>query len=189
MGLDMTLSKKHYVKNWSHNDKKDQYSVIVKKGGKKFEDIDTKKISNIEEEVMYWRKANAIHKFFVDKAQGGTDDCRDAYIEEDVLEELLSHCEAILASTELVSGTINNGYGYKKNEVTGEMERYENTQEGKVLKDSSVAHKLLPTTSGFFFGGTDYDEYYWQDIQETAEMLRKEKAGGWVGDYYYHSSW
>jgi len=25
---------------------------------------------------------------------------------------------------------------------------------------------VLPTQKGFFFGGTDYDEYFWQDVEE-----------------------
>ncbi len=31
MGLDMYLSKKTYVKQWAHNEKKDQFSVSIKK--------------------------------------------------------------------------------------------------------------------------------------------------------------
>ena len=32
-------------------------------------------LTNIAEEVAYWRKANAIHKWFVDNVQDGEDDC------------------------------------------------------------------------------------------------------------------
>ena len=32
--------------------------------------------SHIAEEVAYWRKANAIHQWFVDNVQDGEDDCR-----------------------------------------------------------------------------------------------------------------
>ena len=31
---------------------------------------------------------------------------------------------------------------------------------------------LLPTTDGFIFGSTDYDEDYYDDVERTAEMLR-----------------
>jgi len=47
---------------------------------------------------------------------------------------------------------------------------------------------LFPTSSGFFFGGTEYDEYYQQQVSETIEMitdLLKEEGG----DYYYQASW
>lgn len=36
-----------------------------------------------------------------------------------------------------------------------------------VLEDHSLAEKLLPTMSGFFFGGTDYDEYYFEDVRQV----------------------
>lgn len=32
---------------------------------------------------------------------------------------------------------------------------------------------LLPTKPGFFFGSTEYDEYYYSDIDETIEILEK----------------
>lgn len=62
----------------------------------------------------------------------------------------------------------------------------------EVLADHSKAPELLPTTEGFFFGGTDYDEYYFQDVQDTIniiEPLLKELEENSMGDIYYQSSW
>lgn len=42
-----------------------------------------------------------------------------------------------------------------------------------VLDDRSKAEKLLPTMDGFFFGSTQYDEMYWQDVQYTLDKLEK----------------
>ena len=42
-----------------------------------------------EEELMYWRKANAIHKFFVDNAAHGVDDCQPVQVTLDVLKDLI----------------------------------------------------------------------------------------------------
>lgn len=58
--------------------------------------------------------------------------------------------------------------------------------------EPEVAAKLLPTASGFFFGGTDYDEYYFQDVDWTAKRLAElaslpEGMNGF--DFYYSSSW
>ena len=60
----------------------------------------------------------------------------------------------------------------------------------EVLKHPEKAEELLPTQEGFFFGTTEYDEWYFDDIQETIEICewcldeRKEY------DYFeYHSSW
>lgn len=36
----------------------------------------------------------------------------------------------------------------------------------RVHDDHSLAAQLLPTQEGFFFGGTDYDEWYFGDIEQ-----------------------
>lgn len=43
----------------------------------------------------------------------------------------------------------------------------------KVLKDHSLAHSLLPTQSGFFFGGTDYDKWYFDDVKDCLKQMKK----------------
>jgi hypothetical protein len=40
-----------------------------------------------------------------------------------------------------------------------------------VLADRTKADELLPTEGGFFFGGTEYDEYYFQDLEYTQRRL------------------
>lgn len=50
---------------------------------------------------------------------------------------------------------------------------------------------LLPPQEGFFFGGTDIDEWYWRDIAETIKKLERVLA---LPDFdklsfYYTSSW
>mgnify|MGYP006893627881 FL=1 len=58
----------------------------------------------------------------------------------------------------------------------------------KVKADHSLAEELLPSASGFFFGNTDYDEWYYNDIDDTISIL--EGALEDVnGEYYYTSSW
>ncbi len=41
----------------------------------------------------------------------------------------------------------------------------------EVLKDHSKAEELLPTMEGFFFGPTDYDEYYFDDVERVRNSL------------------
>lgn len=57
----------------------------------------------------------------------------------------------------------------------------------QVVKDKSKAAEILPTASGFFFGGTEYDEYYFYAVKETIKILKELVKEG--GDFYYHSSW
>ena len=37
----------------------------------------------------------------------------------------------------------------------------------KVLDNHELADELLPTTSGFFFGSTDYNEWYFNDVESV----------------------
>ena len=44
-----------------------------------------------------------------------------------------------------------------------------------VLRDRSdkTSERLIPSCSGFFFGNTAYDEWYYKDIESTAEKLKQ----------------
>lgn len=48
-------------------------------------------------EAAYWRKANAVHGWFVREVQGGTDDCGTYLVTAQQLEELRDACKAALA--------------------------------------------------------------------------------------------
>jgi hypothetical protein len=44
--------------------------------------------------------------------------------------------------------------------------------------------------SGFFFGSTDYTEYYLKELERTRDVINAELAiEDNFADYYYHSSW
>lgn len=79
-------------------DKPELHEIAIKKGGKVRKDIDKKKISSIVEEVAYWRKANQIHRWFVENVQEGVDDCKEYYVSFEQLEKLVSICETVLAA-------------------------------------------------------------------------------------------
>ena len=105
-------------------------------------------------EVAYWRKANAIHSWFVDNVQNGTDDCHiHNECTQEILEELLNLC--------------------------------------KKVRHSPVPYELLPTKHGFFFGDTEYEEWYFNWIDETIKMLEKILKETDFKTYaiYYESSW
>lgn len=166
MGLDMYLKRKTFVgANYEHRNITVEAEVdgeIIKLDFKKLKNlsngdnlvnVDFDKIQYFEEEFGYWRKANAIHKWFVSNVQEGVDDCGDYYVTRDKLKELLSVCQSIIA-------------------------------------DKDKARELLPTTNGFFFGPTDYDEHYIRDIKDTISILKKAlKDENVFSSFYYHSSW
>jgi len=58
----------------------------------------------------------------------------------------------------------------------------------KVKADHSLADSLLPSASGFFFGGTEYDEWYFDGIDNTIQILEEALEDG-NGEYLYSSSW
>ena len=49
---------------------------------------------------MYWRKANAIHGWFVENVQDGEDDCKEYEVRADQLEALVDACKRALADRE-----------------------------------------------------------------------------------------
>ena len=43
----------------------------------------------------------------------------------------------------------------------------------QVLNDHSLAHSLLPTQDGFFFGSTDYDDWYFSDVKDCLRQMKQ----------------
>ena len=122
---------------------------------------------SIIEDVGYWRKANAIHKWFVDNIQDGEDDCGYYEVAPEYLEELLNICKLIKQKCVLKKGKIANGYRFENGKEVPIME------DGEYIENPEVATEYLPTQSGFFFGGTEYDQWYMEDIESTIEILTK----------------
>ena len=184
MGLDMYLSRKTYVKNWDHMKPEQLHKITISKGGKAVRNIKRERISYIEEQVMYWRKANAIHAWFVANVQNDVDDCGEYYVTDDNLKDLLEAVTNVLDRVEMIDGDIHTGTTYFAGELT------ENYEPGKIVSNPQICEDLLPSQSGFFFGGTDYDEWYIQDLKETKEELTKLlKEDNTNATFYYQSSW
>lgn len=154
MGLDMWLEKEiHVGAEYVHRNVTGK--IKLKTNGTPIV-VDISKVSSITERVCYWRKANAIHDWFVTNVQDGTDDCKRYYVPYMKTQELLKICLRILAT-----------------DTFGDV-------------DTTLAESLLPTKSGFFFGGTDYDEYYVEVLKETILALASIDEDDCV---YYSSSW
>ena len=59
-----------------------------------------------------------------------------------------------------------------------------------VLANKDTAPVFLPTADGFFFGGTEYDDWYWEKMEYTKSILEKAldpSMDKW--DFYYQASW
>lgn len=123
----------------------------------------------ISEEVGYWRKCNAIHNWFVNHVQDGIDDCEYHHeVTKEILEKLYNDCCTVLQNSELTSEDNRN-----------------------VIIDATVAESILPTQCGFFFGNTDYDEWYIDSLKHTIDVIDNiiKTTNFETQMIYYHSSW
>ena len=152
MGLDMYLYKRTYVgANWEHRNIVFDFSHQI--NGKPIP-IKKDRVSYIIEEVCYWRKANAIHRWFVENIQEGIDDCKEYELSAEDLQNLVNVCK-------------------------------------EVKEDLSLGPELLPTQEGFFFGTTEYNDYYKEDLENTIENIEKvlSEPNAEYAEYSYRASW
>lgn len=59
----------------------------------------------------------------------------------------------------------------------------------QVIANPSLASELLPPTSGFFFGSTDIDEWYLNDLQRTIDIFEKVLKTDNLDGVTYQASW
>ena len=151
MGLDMFLTARRSVYSFEEGDKESKLAEAVRERLPETADM---KLWSLSFEAVYWRKANAVHYWFVKNVQEGKDDCGEYYVRKEDLKQLLADCEL-------------------------------------VLDDHSLAAEFMPSVSGFFFGSTDYDEYYFADLKFTRDKLKKLLSEPEMDRYsfYYSSSW
>jgi len=144
MGLDMYLYGKKFLWNDSEEQNKVSEALPQMKRNPKY----------VEYELMYWRKANHIHRWFVSNVQNDEDVCGEYEVSKDDLIKLLT----------LISN---------------------------VLANKDIAPEVLPTGAGFFFGNTNYDDFYFGSLERTKKELEEILSDPELSkmDYYYSSSW
>lgn len=64
----------------------------------------------------------------------------------------------------------------------------------KLIKDEECAKEYMPTSEGFFFGSTDYDDYYFENVKKSIDIFSKLLAfltseDGKDYDVFYNASW
>jgi hypothetical protein len=115
MGLDMYLSaKKHYSDGeWRPEDNRKDFQKIIELSGiQQFTSEAALPSAYLEVSIGYWRKANAVHQWFVDNCQGGVDDCRTAYVDTEKLQELKKICEAVLLQPAIADDELPTSQGF-----------------------------------------------------------------------------
>ena len=208
MGLDMyvtirhksTQSKLDAYEAWEQKYSYEEYERLTQEQKDEYCDSEPEYDEDMYgKELMYWRKANQIHNWFVQNCQGGVDDCERYAITVNDLMKLKKLCEKILTMTE------------KRKEMR--YPSFSATEKVEVdilyltLEGVEYAIEHLPSRSGFFFGSTEYDNGYVWDLEETVEKINNTLdtlnceygfalnsdlvTGEYKGDYIieYRSSW
>ena len=95
MGLDMYLTGRRYI--WENSDNPKE--IELKKALEALPNLgaSSRRVKGIDVEGMYWRKANAIHKWFVDNVQDGLDECKEHYVTREQLTALRDACIEAMA--------------------------------------------------------------------------------------------
>ena len=154
MGLDMYLSGKRYMSKYFDAEDAGRIEKVNEVFGFEGQEDADYNAQEVTFRIGYWRKANQIHKWFVDNCQDGVDECQETYVDREQLKQLRDTCKEVLA-------------------------------------DPKKAPSLLPVASGFFFGSTEYDDWYKQDLEYTVERIDKILGDPALAkcDFYYQSSW
>lgn len=59
----------------------------------------------------------------------------------------------------------------------------------EVLNNNELAERILPTQAGFFFGSTEYDEWYFDELKDTVDKIEKIIEEHIDGNKYYYYAW
>ena len=219
MGLDMYLERSKKVNGLSmeeigtlrdYIDWKESGSEYTFKAwsGRDESEVKTEYIDDVKdvyfEDVGYWRKANQIHNWFVQNVQNGIDDCGRYEVSKEDLIELRNLCEKVL-NTAIFEDDYVIAYTTREDiEIVIEREKDHDVQivehedgwvqvktPGKVIVNENEIAELLPTSSGFFFGSYEYDEYYFNDLRETIDVINNvlDETDFETYTITYRSSW
>jgi len=101
MGLDMYLRAKRFIR---HDDE------LVHTLQEKFDS--PWPVNDISFEAGYWRKANAIHKWFVDNIQSGEDNCGEYYVNKVDLKNLRDLCVKVKTEPDKASELLPTQGGF-----------------------------------------------------------------------------
>jgi hypothetical protein len=145
----------------------------------------------IRKQIGYWRKANAVHGWFVNELANGIDECQEIDVERSDLERLLNDCRNALLSKDMAVPKVEdtqviNVESEDVGKTIAERFKREQAKSNRVL----LLGDPLEPVAGFFFGSTEKDEYYYESIQETADLIESIlDTAGEDTRFIYRASW
>jgi hypothetical protein len=105
MGLDMYLTAKRYIYDF-------QDDGLALRDALKELQVNEMRVKEVSYEAGYWRKANHIHKWFVDNVQKGVDNCGEYLVSVADLEKLLALVNEVLAHTKKAKDLLPTSNGF-----------------------------------------------------------------------------
>ena len=112
MGLDQYLYRREYISGWDWNDNPKEmkmYSDILEYTGA--ERCVGSPHAQVEICVAYWRKANAVHKWFCD-LDGGRDECQSIYVTKENLIELRDLAKSVIEQPAMAGDVLPTQQGF-----------------------------------------------------------------------------
>lgn len=119
MGLDMYLTAERYFGDWQFNDEAERsvYRTVMNAVDLDGFRCEGHPAATVEVYVFYWRKANAIHKWFVDNCQNGVDECQTVSVSDEQLTVLRDLCRQVLQTRDATPLPPQAGFFFGSAEV------------------------------------------------------------------------
>jgi hypothetical protein len=166
MSIAMRAVRKVNVRNWDA-DGAERFRVQVDLDGKPVAGIDPERITSIEEHVMDWRDASHIHAWFEENVLDDKEGKSEHEVSWGQLLSLLTTCEKVLNASQLV----------EEKKIANVLSPYYSWAAGalrkprRVIKNESVASKLLPVRGDERNAPGEYDEAYLKSVEATYDWL------------------
>jgi hypothetical protein len=105
MGLDMYLTAKRYIYDFDDDGKalREQLEDL---------EVNGMEVKELSYRAGYWRKANQIHKWFVDNVQEGVDNCGEYLVGITELEVLLEKVNEVLRNRDKANELLPTANGF-----------------------------------------------------------------------------
>ena len=117
----------------------------------------------------------------------------DAYNElvKETSEEVMYWRKANQIRSWIVNNTIyEDDWNCERVELTKETLEKLKADCETVMDDPSKARKIFPTSAKFFFGSTDYDEWYFNELETTAKEIETIlKETDFENEIIYYTEW
>jgi hypothetical protein len=143
MGLDMYLTAKRYIYDFDDSGKALKFYLDDLK-------VNGMGVKELSYEAGYWRKANAIHQWFVDNVQEGADNCGEYFVTTEQLEKLLELVNEVLRNRDKAEELLPTCNGFFFGNTSYDEGYFDDLLQTKAIIENVLSIDDLPK----------YDFYY-----------------------------